>query len=90
MVPNGLSDGACVALCWMLWVSITLPLSEDHERLYAFIETVRGRPYERSLFSLVGKLGKGMLSSAPDAVPDDVQVLMSHNTTHGESSLSHV
>lgn len=29
---------------------------DDHARLYSFIESVRGRPYEKSLFSLVQKV----------------------------------
>ena len=29
---------------------------EDHEKLYTFVETVRGRPYEKNLLSLVTKV----------------------------------
>jgi hypothetical protein len=28
---------------------------EDHEKIYTFVETLKGRPYEKSLLTLVGK-----------------------------------
>lgn len=28
---------------------------DDHEKIYTFVETLKGRPYEKSLLSLVGK-----------------------------------
>ncbi len=39
---------------------------EDHEKLYTFIEVMRGRPYEKSLLSLVGKVASKSRSGSVD------------------------
>lgn len=41
---------------------------EDHENLYTFIDSVVGRPYEKSLLSLVNKVARGSRSRTPSDV----------------------
>ncbi len=42
---------------------------EDHEKLYTFVETLRGRPYEKNLLSLVGKVSRSRSSSVDLSAP---------------------
>ena len=42
---------------------------EDHEKLYTFVEVMRGRPYEKSLLTLVGKVSKSRSGSLEAAGP---------------------
>lgn len=68
-----------VAVCRLLVPNGLTP--GDHESLYAFIEKMRGRPYERSIFSLVGKVARGARSPSTGSADDPQQPIMRRSPT---------
>ncbi len=59
---------------------------DDHDRLYDFIDTVRGRPYEKSLIGLVSKVTRSGARSRSSSMGDSADNITSINSSANNST----